>query len=425
MLRLKTRTESDLSPLDQPSDMSPRTSYTLQKNGSLTKEAAETRQINRQLALAYHVKHARLVGRAVELFHKSIHVRSMDLESIWRLRADVSSWWNNLPPPLQEDPESANQIADANTVDSRERNSGVVLSLFFRILHHQQIMLINRPWLSLEPTSPEFNAALQACVNASRHIITTLRREQELQRSVITWPAHLSAVWMSGLIILYACQLRAYSMDKGRKEISHCLELLKSVSDRWQMAKHCHSVLSHLRSTLDARESAPLGESPRPPREDGGEKSTTYNGRRRGSDDSHQQRKRPKLNLDAAKEYEHNSSNIYEAKPDNQRQHSLHDCRNAGGRVPSGAEDTHSALTIPMAPEDHFEYAAFAQPLYSSTTGAYHANYASDVPTDSLLGSADDLMSANWDSGLADVFGGLHALPFNWDLPASLDIGLQ
>jgi Fungal specific transcription factor domain len=404
----------DPNPVASPtgSTVGPRPSI-IRRDSNHAKAAADARQISRQLALAHHVKHARLVGRAVELFHKSIHVRSMDPDAVWRLRADVSAWWNNLPASLQEDEQTSELLNGTKNNSGGKREAGILLSIFFRILHHQQIMLINRPWLSLEPSSPEFNAALQACVCASREIIMTLRSQQGSNYSTLTWPAHLSAVWMGGLLIAFACQLRSYSMEKGRKEIQYCLEILESMSTRWPMAKHCYAVLSHLQSAFHAREKVSIanltGSSPA----SRDEISTPEKERKGDQDDALPPTKRQRLDPTAQ-----TNGNAISAN----RTASLNPRSTPVGNT---NKDTHSAMTIPATPEPNM--GSFGQPdpqQFQHAMQHFPIFDGNGMPgpsgvQDSPFGIFDDGLSGAWDSGLADVFGGLHALPFNWEIPSA------
>ena len=84
--------------------------------------------------VANYVSYCRITGRALELFHKSVHARSVDHRHITLLTSEVYSWWNNLPRHLQELTSS---------------DSSTSFSAFFNILYQNLIILINRPFLSL------------------------------------------------------------------------------------------------------------------------------------------------------------------------------------------------------------------------------------------------------------------------------------
>ncbi|KAH7324781.1 hypothetical protein B0I35DRAFT_170004 [Stachybotrys elegans] len=193
----------------------------------------------RQNVLAYQVNYHRLMGRALELFHKSIHIRSIDPDTVLRLGTDLDMWWNSLPAQLMSDDHDP----------PGDKGSTFSYPGFFALLYNQLRLLINRPWLSLEPTTAEFGSRLQTCVGLSRNIILDLTKQQKLGYALF-WPGQLSAIWMAGIILAFACHLQRYPREKGNSEITLCLSLLKVMSKQWPSAKHCHTVLSDLQQAL-------------------------------------------------------------------------------------------------------------------------------------------------------------------------------
>lgn len=165
---------------------------------------SQVREQDRCSILASHVDHSRLLGNALELFHKSLHIRSIKPEFILSLRTDISAWWNALPSHLQNDNPS---------IEATGCMFGV--SAFFSLLHNQIALLINRPCLSLEPSSPEFQSALQTCISSSREIITILKKQSD-SGCALFWPGYLSAAWMAGIILAFACHLHLYPSEKGQ-----------------------------------------------------------------------------------------------------------------------------------------------------------------------------------------------------------------
>lgn len=162
-------------------------------------------------ALANYVAYGRLTGRALEMFHKSITVRTVEYSHILALTSDIHSFWNNLPPQLESLPSKKNQSSQA---PSGITEGGSSLSLFFTVIYQQLILLINRPFLSLDPNVPEFRSSLQTCIAASRVIISTLNEQTEGGHCV-SWPGILSGTWMSGLILAFACAQDLYPLKKG------------------------------------------------------------------------------------------------------------------------------------------------------------------------------------------------------------------
>lgn len=176
------------------------------KTGPSVKENTpeEPDQRRREIALASYVESGKLTGRALELFHKSITVRSIRRSSVLFLTSDVHKWWNSLPRELQS--------STVTTAPSTDRPFD--FAPFFTVLYHHLILLINRPFLSLSPSSPEFCSALQTCIGAARGILTALRSQVNGQQELF-WPGFLSAAWMSGLVLAFACQLKQYVLGMG------------------------------------------------------------------------------------------------------------------------------------------------------------------------------------------------------------------
>ncbi|KAJ4249735.1 hypothetical protein NW762_012076 [Fusarium torreyae] len=165
---------------------------------------------DRHLILSFQVEYSRLLGRALELFHKSLHIRSIDPSSILSLRTDINAWWNALPSSLQEyQPTPQTDITQDQSLEFNE-------SAYFILLHSQLVLLSHRPWLSLEPASPEFQSALQACISAAREIINIINK-QRISQYALFWPGFLSATWMAGIVLAFACHLRLYLLDKGKR----------------------------------------------------------------------------------------------------------------------------------------------------------------------------------------------------------------
>lgn len=160
----------------------------------------------REDALTHYIAYGRLTGRALEMLHKSINVRTVKYNDILELTSDIHSFWNSLPQQLQDLPDP-NLLSHGNTDQS-------VLGLFFTLIYQQLILLVNRPFLSLEPSSVEFRLSLQTCIGSSRTVISTMR-DQASGHQCVSWPGALSVTWMSGLILAFACALDLYPVKKG------------------------------------------------------------------------------------------------------------------------------------------------------------------------------------------------------------------
>ncbi|GAB1192118.1 hypothetical protein APSETT444_001302 [Aspergillus pseudonomiae] len=171
-----------------------------------TPSDSEPLQNKREIAFASYVESGKLTGRALELFHKSILVRSIRRSSVLFLITDVHKWWNSLSVDLQ----TLRPPTDQDAIADRPFNFGP----FFTVLYQHLILLINRPSLSLSPSTPEFCSGLQTCIGAAREILTALKAQVDAKQALF-WPGFLSAAWMSGLVLAFACQLRQYVLSKG------------------------------------------------------------------------------------------------------------------------------------------------------------------------------------------------------------------
>lgn len=164
--------------------------------------------------LASYVDSGTLTGRALELFHKSILVRSVRRSSVLFLVTDVHKWWNGLPADLQRKPGAFEQ-----RVGSAMADSAFDFAPFFTVLYQHLILIIHRPSLSLDPSTAEFCSGLQTCIGAARAILSALRLQVD-SRQALFWPGFLSAAWMSGLVLALACQLNQYVLTKGLQYVT-------------------------------------------------------------------------------------------------------------------------------------------------------------------------------------------------------------
>lgn len=160
---------------------------------------------NREATLASFVAYGELTGRALELFHKSTHSREIRRSTVLYLVSDVHKWWNNLPSTLQN---VSGDSAESSGYASPE------MGPLFPILYKHLILCINRPYLSLDPSSPDFCSGLQICIDAARSILSLLNI-QLTKGQAFFLPSLLSAAYMAGLVIAFACQLGQYSISKG------------------------------------------------------------------------------------------------------------------------------------------------------------------------------------------------------------------
>ncbi|ETN44709.1 uncharacterized protein HMPREF1541_10379 [Cyphellophora europaea CBS 101466] len=224
-------------------------------------ESPEAREKSlREAALISYVHWSRLTGRIIEIFHKSINHRFPKHEQIVYLTSDIETWWNDLPFFLTgEEPQNHTSASAPSPAGSESPQSQLAnLSSFFKILYHRLLLLMSRPRLSLDQSTPEFQHGLQVCIRASRNILAGLKGHKTAGQSMFL-PGLLSAAWMSGLIIAFACQLGKYPKARACADIHACLDLLTSMNDRWYTVKNCHKTLSLLLHNIQSRKASTNG----------------------------------------------------------------------------------------------------------------------------------------------------------------------
>ncbi|KAL6856660.1 fungal-specific transcription factor domain-containing protein [Trichoderma novae-zelandiae] len=191
--------------------------------------------------LGFLVTYSRLLGQALDLFHKSIHSRSITWDKVLEMTSKIHAWWNTLPPSFQG--EGLTSIF----VEPQSHHGPP-----FAILYHQLILIMNRPFLSLPTNRTDFQFSLQTAVNASRAIVKKLKLRQG-DSPLVAWPGMLSAAWMAGLVIAYAGLLRLYPMEKTVLDLNCAIRLLGMMSRNWTSAHHCRVTLKMLLDRLTSK----------------------------------------------------------------------------------------------------------------------------------------------------------------------------
>lgn len=158
-----------------------------------------------EFLLAHMVTHGKLVSRVLEVFHKSIHVRSVESTQVLGLRADANKWFNSLP---QWPTRPGSTVLDQ--LDRPIKPEQIRFIPFLHVLYQQLLIAIHRPYLSLPKESAEFENSLQLAIRAARQTNMLLSGVDDY-----FWPGYLSSAWMSGLIFTFACQAEAFSIKQG------------------------------------------------------------------------------------------------------------------------------------------------------------------------------------------------------------------
>lgn len=224
----------------------------------------------REAALTAYVRYGKLTGRIIEIFHKSINFRFPKEDAISFLSADIENWWNDLPSTLTGDtnPNTSNPSTTNNHRHTETNADGIppgllqqhkALTPFFTLLYHQLLLLLNRPKLSLDQSTASFQQGLQTCIRASRATLTNLHLHRQNGQSMFL-PGLLSATWMAGLIIAFACQLGKYPKLRAVDDIEACLGLLGGMGGRgWYTVRNCARVLELLVGDIRGRKANSAG----------------------------------------------------------------------------------------------------------------------------------------------------------------------
>lgn len=262
VVNMANQKASDPSPTSRTSNS---TDTRMDDSPQTQRDAPAVTSQNKQLreaALTAYVHYGKLTGRIIEIFHKSINFRFPKEDAIGFLTADIENWWNDLPSTLTGEFNGAlvteEEVRPDEAIDPGLVHQHKMLTPFFTILYHQLLLLLNRPRLSLDQATAEFQQGLQVCIRASRSTLSALRKHRENGQSMFL-PGLLSAAWMSGLIIAFACQLGKYPKTRACSDIRSCLGLLESMNIKWYTVKNCHKVLSLFLANITGRKASSAG----------------------------------------------------------------------------------------------------------------------------------------------------------------------
>lgn len=156
-------------------------------------------------------KHAQIRGMILELRHKSLHVRQDTLDRSLHVQSKLTRWTNDVHDALTDDhtdDEDQQGLAAAGQ-PADERTPPLYHSLLL-VLQHESTIALNRPLLAKTPRTSASQAALEACIGASRAILETIGNQQlshtnhASSAAVMVWPLLTWSVWMSCFILSYA-----------------------------------------------------------------------------------------------------------------------------------------------------------------------------------------------------------------------------
>lgn len=154
----------------------------------------------------------------LELRHKSLHVRQDSIERALDVQSKLTRWSNEVHDIIMNDQTDNESDSDGKATAPSDHDDGSMSPLYrtlLLVLQHESTIALNRPLLAKKPMTSASQAALQACIHASRAIIEAADDQQAIgdklaegkyasSRLLIVWPLLTWSVWMSCFILTYA-----------------------------------------------------------------------------------------------------------------------------------------------------------------------------------------------------------------------------
>lgn len=216
-------------------------------------------------------KHAKLRGKILELRHKSLHVRQDSIERALNVQSELSAWSNEVHDLLINS-QSNDEGSDGQGPQSPGEDRGEFISPIYKtlllVLQHESIITLNRPLLTRRPMTSASQAALQACISASRAVIEAVDDQQGLRQNLAqgisatsmllaVWPLLTWSVWMSCFILTYAGLEGVTSVASAQRYAKRTLNILKVLSKRGtSWPESCAQAVEYLIVALEKRKSS-------------------------------------------------------------------------------------------------------------------------------------------------------------------------
>ncbi|KUI55879.1 hypothetical protein VP1G_03256 [Cytospora mali] len=212
-------------------------------------------------------KHAQIRGMILELRHKSLHVRQDSVERALRVQSRLTKWANEVHEVITGEGTDNEDDAQEGLEAPRSRDDSAI-SPFYRtlliILQHESTIALNRPLMAKKPATSASQAALQACIGASRALLETIDSPQPATinetslATIVVWPLLTWSVWMSCFILTYAALEGVTSVSSAQKYAKRSLRILKQLSKRGTVwPDSCAQAVEHLISALERRKLKP------------------------------------------------------------------------------------------------------------------------------------------------------------------------
>lgn len=211
--------------------------------------------------LNFLARHASMKGQIMELRNKSIHQRTTNRDLATLIGAKIDKFGNDIQ-----------YVIDAFERDDLDRFT-ILHETVLLVSQHELIISLNRPLLALEKHTPEYAAALQTCIRASRAVIAILHQylhTQTIRRSPSTcgipllWPSLTWCVWISSFIVLHAALEGEMPKCVARRLADDSVEILKHLALRGSVWPNVCAVAINdlfLRLLLDSTVATPQSPS--------------------------------------------------------------------------------------------------------------------------------------------------------------------
>lgn len=208
----------------------------------------------------------------LELRHKSLHVRQESIERALNVQSELTGWSNEVHDLLING-QSKDEESDGQGSQSPSENSGEFISPLYKtlllVLQYESAITLNRPLLTQKPMTSASQAALQACISASRAIIEAVDDQQGLRQNpagdipttsmlLAVWPLLTWSVWMSCFTLTYAGLEGVTSVASAQRYAKRTLNILKILSKRGtSWPESCAQAVEYLIVALEKRKSSP------------------------------------------------------------------------------------------------------------------------------------------------------------------------
>lgn len=153
-------------------------------------------------------------------------MRQDSVERALHVQSRLTRWANEVHEIVTGEGTDDEDDTHASLGSPRGKYDGSI-SPFYRtlllILQHESTIALNRPLLAKKPPTSASQAALQACIGASRAILETVdsphltKTDDTSLTTIAVWPLLTWSVWMSCFILTYAALEGVTSISSAQK----------------------------------------------------------------------------------------------------------------------------------------------------------------------------------------------------------------